>query len=69
MRYHSREHRALTFRGRSGDDLVFECHGTDGRTYTLMLDAGDVPALAEAFEALADTGGGRWPATRRGGHG
>ena len=69
MRYHSREHRALTFRGRSGDDLVFECHGTDGRTYTLMLDAGDVPALAEAFEALADTCGGRWPATRRGGHG
>ena len=48
MRYHSREHRALVYRGRSGDGLVFECHGTDGRTYTLMLDAGDVDALRAA---------------------
>ena len=52
MRYHSREHRALTFRGRAGDGLVFECHGTDGRTYTLRLSLDDVEAVAEAIQAL-----------------
>ena len=64
MRYHSREHRALVYRGRSGDGLVFECHGTDGRTYTLMLDAGDVDALRAAglvrtVAAMLDEGEGR----------
>ena len=64
MRYHSREHRALVYRGRSGDGLVFECHGTDGRTYTLMLDAGDVDALQAAglvrtVAAVLDEGEGR----------
>ena len=52
MRYHSREHRALTFRGRAGDGLVFECHGTDGRTYTLRLSLDDVEAVVEAIQAL-----------------
>ena len=64
MRYHSREHRALIFRGRSGDGLVFECHGTDGRTYALVLDAGDVDALQAAglvrtVAAVLDEGEGR----------
>ena len=68
MRYHSREHRPLVYRGRSGDGLVFECHGTDGRTYTLMLDAGDMDALRAAgltrtVAAVLDEGEGR------GGHG
>ena len=68
MRWHSGEHRPLVYRGRSGDDLVFECHGTDGRTYTLMLDAGDVDALRAAgvertFQAVLGLGEGR------GGHG
>lgn len=48
MRYHSREHRALTFRGRSGEDWVFEAHADDGRTYVLRLSAGDVDALQAA---------------------
>ena len=64
MRWHSGEHRALTFRGRSGDDLVFEVHADDGRTYTLMLDAGDVDALRAAglvrtVAAVLDEGEGR----------
>ena len=68
MCYHSRAHRPLVYRGRSGDGLVFECHGTDGRTYTLMLDAGDVDALRAAglvrtVAAVLDEGEGR------GGHG
>ena len=46
MRYHCREHRPLVYRGRSGDALVFECHGTDGRTYTLRLSGDGVAALA-----------------------
>ena len=51
MRSHSREHRPLVYRGRSGrrggpgEAWIFECHGDDGRTYTLMLDAGDVEAV------------------------
>ena len=83
MRYHCRAHRPLVYRGRSGDGLVFEVHADDGRTYTLMLDAGDVAALQAAglVRTVAavlddagpapgpDTGGGRWPATRRSGHG
>ena len=52
MRYHSRVHRPLVYCGRSGDGLVFEAHGTDGRTYILRLDADDVLALVEAFEAV-----------------
>ena len=58
MRWHSGEHRALTFRGRSGDGLVFEVHADDGRTYTLMLDAGDVDALrAAVLDEGEDRGG------------
>ena len=49
MRWHCREHRTLTYRGCSGDDLVFEVHATDGRTYSMRLDAGDVEALAQAL--------------------
>ena len=68
MRYHCREHRALVYRGRAGDGLVFECHGDDGRTYILRLDAGDVDALRAAgltrtVAAVLDEGEGR------GGHG
>ena len=48
MRYHSREHRPLVYRGRSGDGLVFESHGTDGRTYTLRLSADDIRAVVDA---------------------
>ena len=59
MRYHSREHRALVYRGRSGDGLVFECHGDDGRTYILRLDADDVLALVQAFEVEAAAVQGR----------
>ena len=56
MRYHSRgEHRPLRYRGRYGEDLVFECHGTDGRTYTLRLSGDDVAAVA----ALAGPVSGR----------
>ena len=47
MRWHSREHRPLEYRGRAGGDLVFEGHGDDGRTYVLRLSAGDVEAIAE----------------------
>ena len=47
MRYHSVEHRSLTYRGTSGDDLVFECHGDDGRTYILCLTATDARAVAD----------------------
>ena len=61
MRYHSREHRALVYRGRSGDGLVFECHGTDGRTYTLMLDTGDVDALRAAVLDEGEGRGGNGP--------
>ena len=35
MRYHCREHRPLTYKGRYGDDLVYEIHGDDGRTYVV----------------------------------
>ena len=70
MRWHSGEHRPLVFRGRRGrkgepgEEWVFECHGTDGRTYTLMLDAGDVDALQAAglvrtVAAMLDEGEGR----------
>ena len=59
MRYHCREHRPLVYRGRSGDALVFECHGTDGRTYTLRLSADDVAAVAQAAAAAAQTKGKR----------
>ena len=55
MRYHSREHRALVYRGRAGDD---------GRTYVLRLNAGDVDALRAAgltrtVAAVLDEGEGR----------
>ena len=50
MRYHCREHRPFVYRGRSGGDWVFECHGTDGRTYTLRLSADDVAAVVRAAE-------------------
>ena len=71
MRYHSREHRALIYRGRSGDDLVFECRGTDGRTYILRLGAGDILAMVEAFEveAAAVQKGRRDRGEGRGGNG
>ena len=64
MRYHCRAHRPLVYRGRSGDGLVFEVHADDGRTYTLMLDAGDVDALQAAglvrtVAAVLDEGEGR----------
>ena len=70
MRWHSGEHRPLVFRGRRGrkgepgEEWLFECHGTDGRTYTLMLDAGDVDALRAAglertFQAVLGLGEGR----------
>ena len=64
MRWHSRAHRPLAYRGRSGDSLVFECHGDDGRTYILRLDAGDVDALRAAgvertFQAVLGLGEGR----------
>ena len=52
MRYHCREHRPLAYRGRSGDGLVFECHGTDGRTYTLRLSGDDALAVLQAMEAV-----------------
>ena len=48
MRYHCQEHRPFVYRGCSGGDWVFECHGTDGRTYTLRLSGDDVAALAQA---------------------
>lgn len=54
MRWHSGAHRPLAYRGRRGErgepgeEWVFECHGDDGRTYLLMLDAGDVDALRGA---------------------
>ena len=54
MRWHSRKHRALTYRGRHGregepgTEYVFECYGDDGRTYILRLDADDVDALRGA---------------------
>ena len=47
MRWHSREHRPLTYRGRYGEELAFEVHGDDGRTYALMLSEADVEAVAE----------------------
>lgn len=54
MRWHSGEHRRLTYRGRygrpggPGEEWLFECRGDDGRTYTLMLGVGDMDALREA---------------------
>lgn len=54
LRWHSRAHRPLTYRGRHGKagepgtEFVFEVHGDDGRTYVLRLDAGDVDALQGA---------------------
>ena len=54
LRKHSDRHRALTWRGTSGADLVFECHGADGRTYTLRLDDADVAEVARAAEAKAE---------------
>lgn len=51
LRRHSERHRALTWRGTSGADLVFECHGDDGRTYTLRLDDADVAEIARAAVA------------------
>lgn len=49
MRRHCDLHRPLTWRGRYGSgDLVFEVHGTDGRTYVLRLAPGDVAAVVEA---------------------
>ena len=54
MRWHSARHRALVFRGRRGrkgepgEEWLFEVHTDNGRTYTLMLDAGDVDALQAA---------------------
>ena len=74
MRWHSGEHRPLVFRGRRGrkgepgEEWLFEVHADDGRTYTLMLDAGDVDALQAAglvrtVAAVLDEGEGR------GGHG
>ena len=71
MRYHSREHRALVYRGRAGDGLVFECYGTDGRTYTLRLSLDDVEAVVEAIQALraAARGGAEGAARPRRGPG
>ena len=54
MRYHSREHRPLVYRGRKGGEWVCECHGDDGRTYILRLSADDVDALRAA--SLAGNG-------------
>ena len=47
MRHHSLAHRPLRYRGTSGADAVFECHGDDGRTYLVMLDAEDVRTVAD----------------------
>ena len=47
MRWHSREHRPLRCRGKYGEDLVFEAHGADGRTYVLRLSADDVAEVAD----------------------
>ena len=56
MRYHCREHRPLVYRGRYGEDLVFEAHAGDGRTYTIILEPGDVAALAQALMQVRGKG-------------
>ena len=56
MRYHCREHRPLVYRGRYGEDLVFEVHATDGRTYSMRLDTGDVAAVAQALMQVRGKG-------------
>lgn len=49
LRHHCKQHRALTYKGRSrAGDWIFECHGTDGRTYIVRLNAGDLEALHAA---------------------
>lgn len=50
LRYHFERHRPLTWRGTHGGDLVFESHGTDGRTYTVRLDDADVAEVLRAAE-------------------
>ena len=55
MRYHCREHRPLVYRGRYGEDLVFEVHGDDGRTYVVSLAVGDVAAVVQAVPARGVT--------------
>ena len=43
LRWHSQEHRPLRYRGKYGEELVFEAHGADGRTYSITLEPADVP--------------------------
>ena len=54
LRVHSDRHRALTWRGLSLGNLVFEVHAGDGRTYTLKLNDADVTEVLRGAEAKAE---------------
>ncbi len=55
-RWHCDQHRPLEYRGRDGDALVYHVLGTDGRTYVLTLNAGDVEAVAERASSQRNLG-------------